>query len=930
MPIVSPHSRPPTALWVGLLLAALIAPGSATQAGAVTGAPALATASLTDADRTVSPEPTGPIEPTVTSYPVPGVSQIGRAALALSASAGQPYAALSAPLPASGFAVTGATWTGRTPAGLRLAVRTRTDGSWSGWTRMVYDKEHGPSSTSDEGDDDTPGTDPFVVGDVDDVQLRAFSDTGVAPNGLRISIVDPGTEATATPASSTELSASATEAPAAEPKAAASLSGETPTTATPQPRIRSRAEWGADEGLRDCCIEYGEVHAGFVHHTVNSNGYSRAEVPAILRGIYAYHTQSRGWRDVGYNYLIDRFGRIWEGRAGGIDRPVVGAHTLDYNENSFAASAIGNFDEVGPSAAMLDAYARLYAWKLSLHGVRPRGTQSVAGTMFDAISGHRDAAQTACPGQYLYAQVPAIIDGAAGYQRPFTGRGLYHSFVGDDRPDVLFAARRGGQVAAARGTGRPGFERRIIGREFSGRQHLVGARDVTGDGINDLMARTASTGSTAIYPGAGDGTFGGAVRPTLRWADTNLFSAPGDLDGDGLVDVVARDSATGSLLFYPGNGAGAFGRGRVAIEAFRGFRSLAPAGDFDADGHEDVLGHGRNGSLWVLFGDGAGRFPTKLRLADDWSDKDLISGGSDLTGDARPDVVARNANTLAVRIFANVEGSALSAPIARLRTPLASLDLSRDVSGDRRPDLVGMTPGGRLVLVPARRQNWLSSMRQRTTSWPGTNKVMVVGDWDGDGEVDAMSRQQSTGLMWLYPGNGRGGFGARVGGWENWGGRSLVTPVGDFDGDGYADLMARAPDGHIYLYPGRARNGFGRRVIMRSDLPDGATISSVGRWDGDGAPDVVVRTVEGTMLLYPGNGPGGLDEPKVIGLGFDRYTAVIGIGDLTGNGRPDLMGQTPNGQAWLIPGLSAGQRRPDGGFGKQRYVAADWPGYLFG
>ncbi|MEP6665619.1 MAG: N-acetylmuramoyl-L-alanine amidase [Nocardioidaceae bacterium] len=174
-------------------------------------------------------------------------------------------------------------------------------------------------------------------------------------------------------------------------------------------------------------MEYGEVHAGFVHHTVNANNYTRGEVPAIIRGIYAYHTQTRGWRDVGYNFLIDRFGRIWEGRYGGITLPVVGAHTLDYNENSFAASAIGNYDIPHPSARMLDAYARLYAWKLSLHGVRPKIRQLVAGTTFNAISGHRDAASTACPGRYLYAKIPTIIDRAAHYQRAFSGRDLQHS-----------------------------------------------------------------------------------------------------------------------------------------------------------------------------------------------------------------------------------------------------------------------------------------------------------------------------------------------------------------------------------------------------------------------------------------------------------------------------------------------------------------------
>ena len=109
---------------------------------------------------------------------------------------------------------------------------------------------------------------------------------------------------------------------------------------------------------------------GFVHHTVNANDYTRDQVPSIIRGIYAYHARSRGWSDIGYNFLVDRFGRIWEGRYGGVDRPVVGAHTLGYNDNAFAASAIGNFETARPSRAMIRAYGALFAWKLSLHGVK--------------------------------------------------------------------------------------------------------------------------------------------------------------------------------------------------------------------------------------------------------------------------------------------------------------------------------------------------------------------------------------------------------------------------------------------------------------------------------------------------------------------------------------------------------------------------------
>ena len=241
---------------------------------------------------------------------------------------------------------------------------------------MEYDAEHGPSPTSAEARNAKPGTDPFVVGAVDDVQLKVTSDTGRAPTGLTLDVVDPGTSgADASPEPITPDEAAEIAPPSPAKSTSPANMPVAARSATPMPNIYSRADWGADERLRDCCVEYGEVHAGFVHHTVNANGYSRREVPAILRGIYAYHTQSRGWRDIGYNYLIDRFGRIWEGRYGGITMPVVGAHTLDYNENSFAASAIGNYETAQPSSAMIDAYARLYAWKLSL-ARRPTGDAS--------------------------------------------------------------------------------------------------------------------------------------------------------------------------------------------------------------------------------------------------------------------------------------------------------------------------------------------------------------------------------------------------------------------------------------------------------------------------------------------------------------------------------------------------------------------------
>ncbi|HSS67435.1 MAG TPA: FG-GAP-like repeat-containing protein [Nocardioidaceae bacterium] len=878
----------------------------------------------------VAPHPVAahPVAPTVATYPVPGVSQVGLSALGRTGMT-QPapsLAALSAPEPASGVAVTGATWRGSAPPGLRLAIRTETDGRWSPWSPVPYDAEHGPTPGSTEARNAVPGTDPFVVGMVDQVQLKAVSDTGRAPAGLRLSVIDPGSSSADTPAA---VRANAALEDASEPltSSASPPSSTSPSATvggvTPIPQIYSRADWGADEGMRDCCVEYGEVHAGFVHHTVNSNNYTRAEVPAILRGIYAYHTQSRGWRDIGYNFLIDRFGRIWEGRYGGETLPVVGAHTLNYNENSFAASAIGNFQIARPTSAMLNAYERLYAWKLSLHGVRPDTTQVVAGTTFNAISGHRDAAQTACPGIHLYKKIPTIIAKATEYQRLYRERELQHSVAGSLVPDVVAVGRDDGALSIAVGTGAPGFEpRQVVDAAFGAHDQVVGVGDVTGDGVNDVMARDPATGKTTTLRGARDGTLTPLKVLSSRWSDSDLFAGVGDANGDGFADVVARDTATGALLLYLGRESGGFAAATTAVASFAGFDAIAPAGDFDRDGDVDLLARGSAGRLWVYLGDGTGAFPSRLALPGNWAGKDLIAGGADLTGDRRPDIVARSASLQRVRIFANVGGVGLSPALGDLQTPMTTMSLSRDLTGDRRPDVVATTPRGALVIVPARRQDWLATPTSSGPSLAGVDRVMVVGDWDGDGYVDAMARR--NGRMWLYPGSAAGKLGAPVGGWKGWGGRSLITPVGDWDGDGLPDVMARAPGGHVYLYPGRGMSGFKAPVIMRSSLPGATAIVAAGRWDGDGAPDVLVATARGDLQLYRGNGPGGLEDPVVVAHGFDRYNTLVGVGDLTGDGQPDLVGRTDGGDVWMLPGLAPSSGHPRGSLDVRQYLASGW------
>jgi hypothetical protein len=236
------------------------------------------------------------------------------------------------------------------------------------------------------------------------------------------------------------------------------------------------------------------VSGGVIHHTVNANDYTEAAVPAILRSIYAYHTVSRGWSDIGYNFLVDRFGRIWEGRYGGIGRPVIGAHTLDYNGATFGASAIGNFETAQPSAAMVDAYADLFAWKLGLSGVAADQRVSLYGESWPAIVGHGDLGSTACPGRNLYARLGGIRSAAAALQDQDSPPGvarteLDHDLDGDGRPDAVLGV--GDTLTVLRGEAAPGFRRATwaeAGHDLD--IELTGGVDVTGDGTSTCWSAT--------------------------------------------------------------------------------------------------------------------------------------------------------------------------------------------------------------------------------------------------------------------------------------------------------------------------------------------------------------------------------------------------------------------------------------------------------
>ncbi len=289
------------------------------------------------------------------------------------------------------------TWTPQSgQPDVSVRVRTRYDGSWSGWAELAVDGD-GPAPAEDS--EVRSGTAPLWVKHATGVEVAVYADRS-SLGKLEVDTIDPGSQ----PSAGSRLGSSL-------PDRTARSGGSRAGTFPEMPRIVTRRQWGADESLGDTCWSprYGSTFkAVVVHHTAGSNDYSRSEGPAVVRGIYAYHTLSRGWCDIGYNFLIDRFGTVYQGRAGGNRLPVRGAHAGDYNVNTTGVSVMGNFDTTRPTRPTKHALVNIIAWRLgtAYHGAY--GKVFLYDAKFRRISGHRDVMETACPGRYVYAWLPTL------------------------------------------------------------------------------------------------------------------------------------------------------------------------------------------------------------------------------------------------------------------------------------------------------------------------------------------------------------------------------------------------------------------------------------------------------------------------------------------------------------------------------------------
>ncbi len=319
------------------------------------------------------------------------------------------------------------TWERPVDASMLLRARAD-DGSWGEWTKLA--PVHAEGTPSPE---HPMGTEPVWVGDATEVQV-AMTDHGLAipaaePAAGGLVELGIGTASTVIKTLLT-VALGAVKATLISPESLLSLGSSLLSPLLGGPSVVARAQWGADESVRCSQPTFSPaIRGAIVHHTAGNNDYTPAQSAEIVRGIYAYHARTLRWCDIGYNALVDKYGQIFEGAFGGLDRNVEGTHTGGFNKSTVGVSMIGNLDQAAPSAAMVSAVARFLRWRLNRAGVNPAGTAQLTAESFSdskfragaqtdlpAISGHRDYNNTSCPGELGYSAlgpIRAMVAGAA-------------------------------------------------------------------------------------------------------------------------------------------------------------------------------------------------------------------------------------------------------------------------------------------------------------------------------------------------------------------------------------------------------------------------------------------------------------------------------------------------------------------------------------
>lgn len=344
------------------------------------------------------------------------------------------------------------------PLGTDIRVRSRNDGAWSEWLDLhVTDQEAPDGVPGGEGSaDDSAGIGPVWLGrGADQIQIERHELAAAA-------VADHDDETGDGDEPFRLESLEVLDTPSVAEQRPQGIRAVATSVAAGSEFIRSRSTWATsgmgwaeyNSGCGSSPRAAADIKAMVVHHTAGTNGYTQADVPAVIRGVWRYHVQNRGWCDVAYNFFVDRFGGVWEGRQGGIDEPIVGGHTFGHNTETTGVAQLGNFDTLGAPSAMTAATAKLVGWKLGIHGVDPTGRTKLtnkassstskglapgASIEVPTVPGHRDLGSTSCPGGSTYGKLSTIrADARVGAHTAV----LHDTFLGTEPTQSQYDAWR--------------------------------------------------------------------------------------------------------------------------------------------------------------------------------------------------------------------------------------------------------------------------------------------------------------------------------------------------------------------------------------------------------------------------------------------------------------------------------------------------------
>jgi hypothetical protein len=398
-----------------------------------------------------------------------------------------------------------------------VEVRAKGPEGWSEWQLVEGDPSEGPDLDSHERHDRTTAGPVWVGHAVDQVEVR------VAEGSL------PGLK----------LHALRSE----DPPERGGIGRAKPAGAAPaQPAIVTRAAWGANESYRSVnpgCTQptYApNVRFGVVHHTAGTNDYNASDSPALVRAIYYFHTHTNKWCDIGYNFLVDKFGTVFEGRFGGITSAVVGAHAEGFNTGSTGVAVLGTFTTAPLPSPAYNAVRNVLAWKLALHGVDPHGTITASGIPIRTIIGHRDVNPTACPGETVAPLLPQLRNDV-GAAMGVTNGSTYHPLA----PVRVLDTRVGVGAPTAR-----------VGAKGSIDLRVTGVAGVPAAGVTSVVLNVTAAGASGpqsfltvwpkgtTRPLASNLNFTGGVSvPNLVVARVGDGGSVSIFNDSGTVDVVA-------------------------------------------------------------------------------------------------------------------------------------------------------------------------------------------------------------------------------------------------------------------------------------------------------------------------------------------------------------------------------------------------------